>query len=73
MRMSGNWTVKGDTLLMYYNNRKFKVEEFNDDPKYANAIRISPVPDKMLISNNCLIRKGITMNGDTTISRLRKG
>lgn len=73
MRLRGNWTVKGDTLLMYYNDRKFKIEEFNSDPQYANAIRISPVPDKIIINGNRLTQKRIAKHsGETIIYQLKK-
>ncbi|QYJ68672.1 hypothetical protein [Flavobacterium litorale] len=72
MVISGKWSTENDTLLMYYDKKRFKVEELNTDPEYIKFIKVYPEPHKIQIKGARLIKKSSDINGDVHISELIK-
>lgn len=68
----GNWKVTGDSLYLYYEEMRLKIDSLNYDPKY----KIDPIDndtyDVYFINGNTLSREIKLKNGKVAKDRLKK-
>ncbi|MCW4468191.1 hypothetical protein OGH69_04365 [Flavobacterium sp. MFBS3-15] len=72
MAMSGNWKTSGDSVLVYYNKKRFNIDSLNTDPKYIEFLKCDSIPYRFKISRNAnsLTWKMKTNEGTTIVNRL---
>lgn len=71
---NGHWKLSKDTLLVYYEKRRFMIEELNNDPAYQSAIKYDSVPYRYLVSKDRRVLKHFSknQNGNTVVFELRR-
>ena len=68
----GNWKVTGDSLYLYYEEMRLKIDSLNYDPKYKPDPIDNDTYDVYFINGNTLSREIKFKNGKVAKDRLKK-
>ena len=71
---NGHWKLSKDTLLVYFEKKRFIIEELNDDPAYKFSTKCDSIPFKFLVSKDRTVLKHFDKikNGGTMLVELRR-
>lgn len=71
---NGHWKLSEDTLLVYFEKKRFIIEELNDDPTYKSSTKCDSIPFKFLVSKDRTVLKHFDKikKGGTMLVELRR-
>ena len=72
MCLSGKWAVSNDTVLLYYETKKFHIDSLNNLKEWKKNLLISKIPDKYIKTNNGFKKIYKNKNNTITIEKLAK-